>query len=206
MNNKLQKLAPGWHAEAIGILKENFTAVHEAFLDSTKKAVWMGLFLNFIKQRGKEDGSIPHGEFLPWLAKNFPDAPERTLRTYMKLAVDVSEKGKFGIGHFSQFAHCGELPESIQKLIEGKTQNQLILEFRAEKQPAEYHPREPMTPEEKQAARRQAAVDLMGLCCAPMTTLMINPQPTLAELTKAERRQFLDMLVTVSNEIRKFKA
>lgn len=130
MKNTLQKVAPEWHAEAVEILKENFTSIHESFLDSTKKAVWLGMFLNFVKQRGKEDKSIPHGEFLPWLEKNYPDAPARTCNTYMALASGVCEKGKFEIRQFSGFAHCGDLPKSVEAIVEGKTQSQLFLEFK----------------------------------------------------------------------------
>ena len=138
MKNKLQRIAPAWHAEAKQLLADNFAAIHVAFLDSTKKAVWLGIFLNQIKQRGKEDGSIPHGEFLPWLKKNLPEFSERQVRNYMNLATNICEKGKFQITEFPEFAQNGnncrfsvtELPEAIVKMIEGKTQQQLFLEFK----------------------------------------------------------------------------
>ena len=130
MSSKLQKTAPAWHAEAIEILTENASAIHETFLDSTKKALWLGLCLIHIKTRGKEDKSIPHGEFGRWLEKNLPSVPWNTCATYMRLARDVSEKGKFQIVDFPQFAHAGELPSSLLNIINGKTQLELFVEFK----------------------------------------------------------------------------
>lgn len=131
MSKALQVIAPAWHAEAAEMLNANFTQIHTAFTDATTRAVWMGMFLNFIKQKGKEDGSIPHGQFLPWLEKNVPDVPSRTIRTYMQLADGVCEKNEFQIGQFSQFAELpGQLPAPIAKAIEGKTQQQLFFEFK----------------------------------------------------------------------------
>jgi hypothetical protein len=127
---KLQKLPPAWHAEAFDLLKANFEKIHSNFLNSTKKAVWLGIYLNYIKQRGKEDGSIPHGAFGPTLKKNIPEIVWHEANVYMRLARDVCEKGKFQIGDFHQFAHCGDLPDSLLKIIEGKTQSQLFLEFK----------------------------------------------------------------------------
>ena len=126
----LMKLPPAWHAEAIELLKQNFGAIHQSFLDGTKKAVWLGLFLIFIKERGKEDKSIPHGAFGPWLKANVPDLHWDTCCTYMRLARDVAEKGKFQISEFRNFAGEQRLPPSLLKLVEGKTQQQLFLEFR----------------------------------------------------------------------------
>lgn len=129
-NNKLSKSAPAWHAEAIEILAENAIAIHETFIDSTKKAVWLGLCLIHVKTRGKEDKSIPHGEFGPWLKRSLPSLSWDTCCTYMRLARDVSEKGKFQISDFLNFAEAGDLPPSILKIIDGKTQQQLFLEFK----------------------------------------------------------------------------
>ena len=132
--NKLQKSTPAWHAEAKQLLAENFARINSQFLDSTKKAVWLGLFLNHVKLRGKEDSSIPHGEFGPWLKKNLPEIHWDTVCTYMRFARDVCEKGKFQIRDFPKFADGGKLPESILQIIDGKTQQQLCLEFKQMKE------------------------------------------------------------------------
>lgn len=128
--NKLTKLPPAWHEDARRLLADNFAKINSQFLDSTKKAVWLGIFLNEIKLRGKSDGSIPHGQFGNWLEANLPDVAVRQIQTYMRLATDVCEKGKFQIRDFRVFAHSGELPEPLLKIIEGKTQSQLFLEFK----------------------------------------------------------------------------
>jgi len=130
MSNQSLTKIPAWHAEAKQLLTENFGKIHAAFTDATKRAVWMGMFLNHIKARGKEDGSIPHGQFGPWLEKNVPEVPIRTAQTYMNLATGVCEKGNFEIRQFSVFAQSGQLPPPIEKIVEGKTQQQLFLEFK----------------------------------------------------------------------------
>lgn len=129
--NKLQRVAPAWHADAAELLNENFGKIHAAFTDATKRAVWMGMFLNHIKAKGKEDGSIPHGQFESWMSANVPNVPHRTARTYMKLADGVCEKNEIQIGQFSRFADLpGHLPPTIEKAIEGQTQQQLFLSFK----------------------------------------------------------------------------
>ena len=130
MSKALQKLAPKWHDEAANLVNKHFNEIHRTFLDSTKKAVWLGLFLNDIKARGKEDGSIPHGQFGAWLENNVPDVSVRQAQTYMTLAANICEKGKFEIRDFRVFANKGELPPKIEKMIEGQTQQQLFLEFK----------------------------------------------------------------------------
>lgn len=127
---QLQKSPPAWHAEAIQLLNENFNAIHAAFLDATKKAVWMGMFLNHIKDKGKADGSIPHGQFGPWLEKHVPQVSWNLCNTYMRLATGVCEKAHFQIVDFPQFAQIGHLPPEVEKVTEGKTQQQLFFEFK----------------------------------------------------------------------------
>lgn len=112
------------------MLLENFQRVHAMFTESTKRAVWMGMFLNHIKQRGKEDKSIPHGQFGPWLEATVPQLNRDTVATYMRLATGVCEKGKFEISEFPKFASNGKLPPQLEQLVEGKTQQQLFLEFK----------------------------------------------------------------------------
>lgn len=133
MTQSLQKNTPAWHREAAQLLKDNFGKIHAAFVDSTKRAVWMGMFLNHIKYRGDKktgDGSIGHGEFGPWLEKNVPDITWNLANTYMRIATGACEKGKFQIVDFPQFARLGHLPPQIEKMVEGKTQQQLLLDFR----------------------------------------------------------------------------
>ena len=131
--NQVQKMAPDWHEEARKIAADNFAKDHANFLNATKRAVWWGMFFNHIKFRGDKktgDGSIPHGEFGPWLKKNVPEIPWRTANTYMSLATGACEKGHFEIRQFSEFAGLGELPPKISKMIDGHTQQELFLQFK----------------------------------------------------------------------------
>lgn len=131
--NQVQKMAPAWHEEARKIAADNFAQDHANFLNATKRAVWWGMFFNHIKFRGDKktgDGSIPHGEFGPWLKKNVPEIPWRTANTYMSLATGACEKGHFEIRQFSEFAGLGELPPKISKMIDGHTQQELFLQFK----------------------------------------------------------------------------
>jgi len=157
---KLQKLNSSggpcgthWHGEAVQLLKDNFGKIHSAFTDATKRAVWMGMFLNHIKARGKADESIPHGEFGPWLEKNVPEISRTQINVYMDLAKGVCEKGKFEINGFRDFAQLGQLPPAIEKIVEGKTQEQLKFSFgggKAEK--SEPSPKTKLSPMEQHAA------------------------------------------------------
>jgi hypothetical protein len=142
-------MAPAWHAEAKQLLTENFGKIHRAFVDATQRAVWLGLFLVEVKERGKTDGSIPHGEFGPWLKRELPETHWDTVCTYMRLARSVAEKGEFQISDFLKFAEGanlsvlqiidadnGSLPPKIRAIrnkiddiVEGKTQQQLLLDM-----------------------------------------------------------------------------
>ena len=140
--NKLTKLPPAWHQDAAQALKQSFNAIHNDFLNATRKAVSLGLFLNAIKQKGKSDGSIPHGEFRAWCQTNVPAISYPTVTTYMTIGRGIIEKAHLKIADFAAFAgngqkaenqlfaHNGQLPESVEDLISGKTQQQLLLEFK----------------------------------------------------------------------------
>jgi len=123
---------PKWHAEAITLINENYKAINRAFINSTKRAIWLGLALLSAKDRGKEDSSIPHGMFGPWLEKNFPDLSRSQAFFYMSLANNTLEKTGLKISkvRFPDFCHGGKLPKEIVELISGKTQDQLFLEFK----------------------------------------------------------------------------
>jgi hypothetical protein len=130
MGKQLQKAVPAWHAEAVTMLKGNFEKIHTTFCDATKRAVWLGFFIVSIKERGKADGSIPHGQFMLWLAKHLPEISVSQTKVYQTLARNVAEKGKIQIADFRLFENGGDLPEKVLKLIEGKTQDQLMFSFK----------------------------------------------------------------------------
>jgi hypothetical protein len=130
MSARLTIVAPAWHAEAATMLQQNFAKVHASFCDATKRAVWLGLFLGYIKERGRADKSIPHGRFGTWMEANVSEVSWNLANRYMAIGRGVAEKGKFQIVHFAQFAQSGNLPDPVLALIEGKTQQQLFLEFK----------------------------------------------------------------------------
>lgn len=166
MTTALTKLAPSWHAEAITMLRQNFDQIHSTFLDATKKAVWLGMFLEHIKEKGKADGSIPHGEFVAWVKSAVPEVSERSARVYMELATNVCKKGKFEISDFRNFAELGKLPAPILQIIEGKTQHQLLLEFRGGTE-HQHHPRKALAPEEIVEAEEQQAREMLESLLTP---------------------------------------
>ena len=129
---KLAKNNPDWLVEAKGILNKDFGVIHTAMLDAAKRAAWLGLFLNYVKERGKKDGSIPHGQFGPWLKTNLPDLNRDTIAVYMAIGRNIADKAKLEYSKFgtSDICHRGELPAEALKLVEGKTQSQLFLEFK----------------------------------------------------------------------------
>ena len=128
--NKLTKLPPAWHAEAAAALSQNVDAIHAAFMVATERAVSLGLFLNNVRQRGKEDHSIPHGEFGPWCTKHVLTVKYSQLHQYMALADGLIKFGKLQISDYRTFALGGKLPKEIELLIANKTQKQLLLEFK----------------------------------------------------------------------------
>jgi hypothetical protein len=131
--SKLVKAAPEWHAQAVGVIRSQFNEISDAFMSAARRATWLGLFLNYVKEKGKADKSIPHSQFGPWLEQNLPDISRRAISRYMTIGRDMAEKAKVQIGkncHFDQMANPNYLPEKVEKLLEGKNQTELFLEAR----------------------------------------------------------------------------
>ncbi len=135
MTDKVSTRDPEWLKESAGLLRQNFSHIHCALLDAAKRAAWLGLFLNYIKERGKEDHSISHGQFGPWLKNNLPDLNRDTVAFYMAIGRNIAKKTKLQFSKFGKSEICqrGELPDNVLLLVEGKTQNQLFLEFKQAK-------------------------------------------------------------------------
>lgn len=143
--NKITKITP-WHADFIKTVGDNFDAIDAQFNDGVKKAVWLGLFLNYAKEQGKADRSIPHGEFGPFMKANLPNVNWRKAQRYMTQARNVAKAGKFEIRHVSYLTSGGKLqmdalvgngaglpPEllrlknTVDFIVDDKNQNQLML-------------------------------------------------------------------------------
>ena len=173
-SGSLTTLPPTWHVEAAAKLNQIFTGIHILFLDATKKAVWLGLFLNAVKERGKTDRSIPYGEFRAWAARNLPDLSYDSITTYMTIGRGVIESGKLQITDYPSFAHDGQLPPGIEKLIEGKTQRQLLLTFKGESSAGHYHPPRELSPADKITAENQHAEALVNDAILSLNVLLMD--------------------------------
>lgn len=202
----LEKINVSWHAEAAKLLRENFGKIHTAFTDATKRAVWMGMFLNHIKAKGKEDDSIPHGEFGPWMEKNVPEIPFRTAQTYMQLATGVCETGKFEIRQFSVFAQNGQLPPQIEKLIEGKTQQQLFLDFRSDKkEAAPAGPRKKLTAAEQEAEQQKNIEACFSAAEGAITLLIQMKDQDFVRPLPAARERVADLCLRLRDKVKNLK-
>jgi hypothetical protein len=123
--------APEWHAEAVSLIKQNFDSIHSALLSARNRAAWLGTFVRYVKFRGKEDGSIPHGQFGPWLGRHLPEISRSTIGNYMAFAESLGEKTGTQIAKNWKFAavvNAGGLPEPVEKLLADKTAYSVFLE------------------------------------------------------------------------------
>lgn len=134
MKRSLSKPAPAWHAEAIDLVNQHFDAINAEYVSVKRRAAWMGFLLVSIKARGKEDGSIPHGRFMPWLNSTFPHLSDRTAREWMAYAERSFEVANRQI---SPFSHAGQLPDEVLKVIDSKSKYALFLEWKQAKKDAD---------------------------------------------------------------------
>lgn len=133
-----------------------------------RRVVALGLFCFEIKAH------IKHGEFQQWLKEHCADVGFKSLEAYMTLTKNVLEGCGCQISSALGICQGGEIlllpdaevPTESRKLrsqicdiIDGKTQRQLMLEFKAEKQPAKHHPRKPVNAQEEAEEERAAAED-----------------------------------------------
>lgn len=134
--NRSAKLTPDWHAQAAAELNRDFAETEALSLNAQKRRVYLGLKFLYVKFRGKEDGSIPHGQFQAWLQENCPQIPRRSVGNYTTEARSVCERMGWQIGQIGHFeipphrlleAPQSELPPKQQKsqqllfdLLDGK--------------------------------------------------------------------------------------
>lgn len=90
--SKLTKIAPAWHAEAAAELNKDFTDINALEMTAAKRRTYLGLKFIYVKEKGKADQSIPHGQFEPWLEKNCANIPRTTIGDYITEANSVCER------------------------------------------------------------------------------------------------------------------
>lgn len=198
------------HAEGIERIKAYHAGFEKSFGDQMGYAFLAGAELNHIKE------TLPHGKFMDWREAHLPEIPHRTATQYMTFQVKLATHCQFPpVGKANILGNANlndkdreKVLAAVHEIADGKTLTQLYRDLGVirEKKAPQHHPRKEKSPEDKIADRKQAARDLMNTCCAPLATFLLDPGDILVELTKAERREWLDLLVQASNEIRQFKA
>src|SRR6266545_1354418 len=81
----LRLVKPFDDAAFVAEVEARLKALDDRTARSTLGYIEIGRMLLDRKERGKQDGSIPHGEWVPWLKKKFPKAVQR-LQEYMRVA------------------------------------------------------------------------------------------------------------------------
>jgi hypothetical protein len=99
-----------------------------------------------------------------------------------------------------------KVAEFFQSEMDGKKMTEFCrdLGMMRAKKPAVHHPRQPQSPEEKVAAAREAALGIYNTWMLHTKSLLLAPEPVLAELKREERQQMLDAGTQLNNEVRKF--
>src|SRR5712691_4378309 len=64
---------------------------------ATLQFIEVGRWLLERKETGKRDGTIPHGQWQPWIEKNFPHRSYTRLSEYMRVAGEDDEDAKIRI-------------------------------------------------------------------------------------------------------------
>lgn len=100
--SKLTNQPPKWHAEVAAEIAREYVETNELNESARKRRARIGLMLIWVKEAGKADGSIPHGQFGPWLEKHLPKMPRATVGDYI-----TEGKSICGLLHWK----LGELPQ-----------------------------------------------------------------------------------------------
>lgn len=143
--SKLTKISP-WHEKFAAVINTQFADVDELFRKALDQKVKIGFLLVMAKEQGKADGSIPHGQFGPFLEKMCPNTSWQRICECMKMARNIAQAGDFQISGFRKFAAGRDfepaallgngqgLPapiktflEHVDKSVSGATQNKLMV-------------------------------------------------------------------------------
>ncbi len=130
--NKPAKKTPDWHQAAAAELNKDFAEINALEMTARKRRVYLGLKFLYIKERGRADGTIPHGHFEPWMKRNCPVIPDRTADRYMSEARSVCERMGWQnrqIGGFEIPPHNLLLAEPSDLKPKQKETQQLLLDL-----------------------------------------------------------------------------
>lgn len=189
-------------------IKQYEAACRNSFSAQMGYAFLTGFELNAAKEE------LPHGKFAAWREANLPELPERSAQRYMKFAEQIRHSGGIADSGKLKLLGNGDLNEkdkekvleAVHEIADGKTLTQLYRDLGVirEKKPVVHHPRKPTTPEDDLKAKREQALGLFNSWMIQTKTLLLDPDPTLAELTRDERQQMLDAGTQLNAALRKF--
>ena len=130
--NKISRVVPEWLAAVAAELNRDFIEIEALLATAETRRLYLGLKLIWVKEMGKEDGSIPHGQFIPWLKMNCPHIPDRSARRYMGDARNAMKALKWQNGQIGRFEvpphRLLEIPEGELK-PKSREQRQLLLDL-----------------------------------------------------------------------------
>jgi hypothetical protein len=89
---KLQKKIPAWHELVISELKKDFSEINALEATAAKRRAYLGLKLIYVKEKGRSDESIPHGQWNAFFETHFKGIPLRTAQRYMAEGESLAEK------------------------------------------------------------------------------------------------------------------
>jgi DNA modification methylase len=108
---------PSTDAAFVAEIEELLKAADDDIANATRRQLDIGRKLNARKEQGKRDGTIPHGEWLNWLERNFPPRNGRDrvrrLQHYMQAADAIDTGDEATKTKLSSF-----LPEGIDAVLD----------------------------------------------------------------------------------------
>lgn len=103
MSKALSKTAPAWHKQVAAQINLEASETNELDEQARRRRARLGLMLLWVKAKGKEDGSIPHGQFGPWLEQHCKALSRRTAGNYLAEANSICELLRWQNGTICQF-------------------------------------------------------------------------------------------------------
>jgi site-specific DNA-methyltransferase (adenine-specific) len=131
---------PSTDAAFVAEIEELLKAADDDIASATRRQLDIGRKLNAKKETGKRDGTIPHGEWLNWLEKNFPPRNGRDrvrrLQHYMQAADAIDTGDETTKTKLSSF-----LPQGIDAVLDELRRIKQQNKPKPEPEPTQPHPR-----------------------------------------------------------------